>query len=117
MKSTLQKQLLYSTCLSDKNTLQKILTWVAEKNENLKVNITKTNLSDSDAWFYDKEKGEIRNQNNSFFQIRGLRQFCGGEMILEQPVLIQNEIGYLGIICKEIDRSEEHTSELQSPCR
>ncbi len=88
---------------SDERALKDIFSWVAEKNENLKVNITKTNLSDSDAWFYDKEKGEIRNHNNSFFQIRGLQQFCGGEVILEQPVLIQNEIGYLGIICKEID--------------
>lgn len=82
---------------------QNIEDWIKEKNTNLNVSIVKNNLSDSTSWFYDKEKGEIRNQNNSFFQIRGLQQFKGNEMILEQPVLIQNEIGYLGIICKEID--------------
>lgn len=80
-----------------------ILQWVDEKNRNLKVQITKNRLSDSDKWFYDETAGEIRNTNNSFFQIRGLQQYRDGELVLEQPVLIQDEIGYLGIICKEIN--------------
>ncbi len=83
--------------------LSEILAWVAEKNASLKVNISRNKLSDSGFWFYDAEKGEIRNRNNSFFQIRGLQQYRDGECVLEQPVLIQDEIGYLGIICKEID--------------
>lgn len=80
-----------------------ITDWVSEKNTNLKVSITRSKLTDSETWFYDEERGEIRNRNNSFFQIRGLQQYRDGEMILEQPILIQDEIGYLGIICKEID--------------
>lgn len=103
MKSNLQKQLLYSASMSGENIFQQVLTWVTEQNLNLKVSIAQNNLSDSNFWFYDKEKGEIRNQTSSFFQIRGLQQFKGDKMIVEQPVLIQNEIGYLGIICKEID--------------
>lgn len=83
--------------------VNKILSWISEKNQNLKVSITKNNLSDSDTWFYDDKCGEIRNKSNSFFQIRGLRQYRGGEAVLEQPILIQDEIGFLGIICKEID--------------
>lgn len=80
-----------------------ILRWAEDKNRSLKVNITKNRLSDSDKWFYDEAAGEIRNTNGSFFQIRGLRQYREGELVLEQPVLIQDEIGYLGIICKETD--------------
>ena len=80
-----------------------ILQWVSEKNKNLKVSIVKKRLSDSDKWFYDEGAGEIRNTNNSFFQIRGLQQYRDGELVLEQPVLIQDEIGYLGIICKKIN--------------
>lgn len=82
---------------------RQLTDWIAEKNASLKVSIRKNKLSESGFWFYDEDRGEIRNQNNSFFQIRGLQQFSGGEQILEQPVLIQDEIGYLGIICKEID--------------
>lgn len=87
----------------DIEELKAILNWVKEKNENLKVSVTRSKLNDSESWFYDEAQGEIRNGNNSFFQIRGLQQYRDGEMVLEQPILIQNEIGYLGIICKEID--------------
>ena len=83
--------------------MEAILSWIAEKNKNLKVSVVKNKLSDSPNWFYDEERGVIRNQNNSFFQIRGLRHYKDGDPVMEQPVLIQDEIGYLGIICKEID--------------
>lgn len=92
-----------ATTLSTEWEYDSILQWVKEKNSSLKVEITKNCLSDSDKWFYDEAAGEIRNTNNSFFQIRGLQQFRDGELVLEQPVLIQDEIGYLGIICKEIN--------------
>lgn len=85
------------------SALCELMSLVSKMNENLKVLITKNKLSDSGSWFYDEEHGEIRNKSNSFFQIRGLQQFSGDKMILEQPVLIQDEIGYLGIICKEIN--------------
>ena len=88
---------------STSDEFKQITDWISEKNASLKVSITRNKLPDSDTWFYDEERGEIRNKNNSFFQIRGLQQYRDGEMILEQPILIQNEIGYLGIICKEID--------------
>lgn len=93
--------LCFDCCQS--NQVSGILKWISEKNSNLKVSITRNKLIDSDTWFYDEARGEIRNKNNSFFQIRGLQQYRDGEMILEQPILIQDEIGYLGIICKEID--------------
>lgn len=97
------KRLVYSSRTAPEASEASIKSWVSEKNNSLKVNIHKNELSDSDFWFYDKSRGEIRNRNNSFFQIRGLQQYRDGELVLEQPILIQDEIGYLGIICKEID--------------
>ncbi len=88
---------------TDDCVLSDIIAWVEEKNSSLRVDISKNALSESGFWFYDTEKGEIRNKNNSFFQIRGLQQYRDGELVLEQPILIQDEIGYLGIICKKID--------------
>lgn len=85
------------------NSYESIFDWVNSKNTNLKVSIKKNKLSDTEFWFYDGEKGEIRNKNNSFFQIRGLCQYDEDRLVVEQPVLIQDEIGYLGIICKEIN--------------
>lgn len=85
------------------DSLSQITDWIADKNRNTKVSIRRNCLSDSDFWFYDQEKGEIRNRSRTFFQIRGLQQYQDGKLILEQPILIQDEIGYLGIICKEIN--------------
>lgn len=89
--------------LSGSEELSEITSWIDEKNTSHKVSINRNKLSESDFWFYDKESGEIRNKNNSFFQVRGLKQYQDDELVLEQPILIQNEIGYIGIICKEID--------------
>ena len=83
-----------------------IVDFIETKNRKLKVNIEKNFLEDSNFWFYDEEKGIIRNKNNSFFHIIGLREIYelnGKKQVVEQPIIIQNEIGYLGIICKNFD--------------
>jgi oxidase EvaA len=78
-----------------------ILAWINELNKTVCVDVRKTTLSKC-GWFYDENLGQIVNQNRSFFQIAGLRQLDGqGRKISEQPVIIQDEIGYLGILCKE----------------
>lgn len=88
---------------ADKKEISAITEWVNQKNDSLKVNISKNQLSQSSSWFYDEKTGDIHNHNNSFFQIQGIQQYRDGELVLEQPILMQNEIGYLGIICKEFD--------------
>ncbi len=90
-------------CCADDGEIAEILDWIGKKNNSLAVNIKKIGLSESGFWFYDDCTGEIRNKNNSFFQIRGLQQYRGDNLVLEQPVLIQSEIGYLGILCKKIN--------------
>lgn len=79
------------------------MKWVEELNNSLDVNIISNKLSDSSYWFYDRESGSVRNKNNSFFAIKGLQVRIEEKLVLEQPTIIQDEIGYLGIICKEID--------------
>lgn len=94
--------LSWNSC-ADNGEIADILDWVDQKNKELVVDIRKNKLSESGFWFYDENTGEIRNKNNSFFQIRGLQQYREGRLVLEQPVIIQNEIGYLGILCKKIN--------------
>lgn len=67
------------------------------------VKIVKTELEESKSWFYNQANGSICNKDNSFFQIYGLRQEGNNIDIWEQPVIVQDEIGYLGILCKEFD--------------
>ncbi|MDU5104020.1 MAG: NDP-hexose 2,3-dehydratase family protein [Clostridium butyricum] len=85
------------------NKTSDIIKWVNELNSGVKVTINKNSLEDSSFWFYDKDIGIIRNKNNSFFSIAGYRKKINNEIINQQPIIIQNEIGYLGVICKEID--------------
>ena len=58
------EQVLFSwKCCDGINSLEEILSWVDEKNKNLKVLIYKNALSDSNFWFYDEKNGEIINKN------------------------------------------------------
>lgn len=83
-------------------TLNEIKEWIAELNSETHVKIEQTALSSSDYWFYDKKNGVVRNKNNSFFYITGIKGKVN-DFEIEQPILMQNEIGYLGILCKKID--------------
>ena len=95
--------LSWSTVENSDCSIDGIIDWIENLNQTVKVSIRKTILSDSDFWFYDKESGKILNKNHSFFQISGMRKYVGDQLVLEQPVILQDEIGYLGIICKEIN--------------
>lgn len=86
------------------NSTEDILRWIEEKNKLVKVDIKKISYDyTGENWHYDSQNGEIRNKNGSFFQIKGLQKIVDGQIVHEQPIIIQNEIGYLGIIGKEID--------------
>lgn len=85
------------------NSMADIMTWIKGRNDNLKVNIEKVDFSYNGFWYYDNETGYIRNRNNSFFQLAGYQEIEDDRIIGEQPIIIQNEIGYLGIICKMIN--------------
>ena len=85
---------------SDTNFL---LNWIKERNTTIHVEMKKVTLSNCGEWYYDERAGEIRNKSGSFFQIKGLRITEDEKTVAEQPIILQNEIGYLGMICKRID--------------
>lgn len=91
------------------NSFDSILSWVLDRNEHTPVSIERITLDQCSPWRYDPLVGRITNMTGSFFQIAGLKklrkdlQTGAEEVVAEQPVLIQDEIGYLGIIAKEFD--------------
>lgn len=86
-----------------------IHSWIIDRNNTTPVLIERISLDDCSPWHYDSKSGCIKNQNGSFFQISGLkiseRDVQTGKLTVigGQPILLQDEIGYLGIICKEFD--------------
>ncbi len=85
------------------NSTEEILEWIQNINDKTYVNIQECSINDNTFWFYDDYNGEILNRKRSFFSVKGMRLFVNNAFVMEQPIIIQPEIGYLGIICKEID--------------
>ena len=85
------------------NSTPDLLDWIQELNKTTYVNINECSINESSFWFYDDYNGEVLNRKRSFFSIKGMRRFENGEFTGEQPIIIQPEIGYLGIICRKID--------------
>ena len=85
------------------HSLEEIQEWIRKRNAELKVNIEKVDFSYHGFWHYDPTDGFIRNENNSFFQLAGYQEIEEDRIVAEQPIIIQNEIGYLGILCRMID--------------
>lgn len=93
----------WATEESEVNTYSELLTWIKSLNETTFVRINECGISNSSFWFYDDYNGEILNRKRSFFSIKGMRRFENDVFSGEQPIIVQPEIGYLGIICREIN--------------
>ena len=81
------------------NDINEILDWINANNLSIHTSINKISLDKCIPWFYDTDNGIIRNSTGDFFQISGASYYDD----IEQPIFIQNEIGFLGIICKQIN--------------
>ncbi len=75
-----------------------LLEWIRGRNAEIQVNIRKIPPEEDGVWRYIETEGIIANPQRSFFTISGF-EYAGNQ----QPILIQDEIGYLGILCKEIN--------------
>ncbi len=84
------------------NSFEEILEWISKTNEGTFVDINEISINKSTFWFYDDRSGEILNRKRSFFSVIGMRYFVDDVFVNEQPMIVQPEIGYLGIICKQM---------------
>lgn len=85
------------------NTTEDLLSWVRQVQESTYVSINECSMGDDSFWYYNSKRGEIINRTRSFFSITGIQHFESEILVCEQPIIVQPEIGYLGIICKQID--------------
>ena len=98
LKSSLTKENPFISTLE-------VIDWLKARNEDIKVKVTKIPFSELDTWFFDKEKGLLKHNSGKFFTIEGInvKTNWGKVKQWEQPIINQPEIGYLGIITKEIN--------------
>ena len=87
------------------NSTEQVLDWIREQNRKILVNVRQIPFADMlPMWLFDAE-GNLRHTTGKFFSIEGIRVKTnyGNVAEWEQPIINQPEIGYLGIITKEID--------------
>jgi oxidase EvaA len=86
-------------------TTANVIKWLKERNEAIQVKVSKIPFKELDHWFLDEEKGVLKHKSGQFFTIEGIKVKTNWGTISEweQPIINQPEIGYLGIITKEVN--------------
>ena len=87
------------------NSTEQVLEWIREQNRKIEVNVRQIPFVQMHPmWAFDAD-GNLHHASGKFFSIEGIRVQTnyGGVPQWEQPIINQPEIGYLGIITKEID--------------
>jgi len=107
LNNSFQNQFLKSA-LTEENPFfntDQIIRWLKERNEAIKVSVTKIPFKELDHWFFDNKKGALKHKSGYFFSIEGVqvKTNWGNLAEWEQPIIHQPEIGYLGIITKEFN--------------
>ncbi|MDA7497940.1 NDP-hexose 2,3-dehydratase family protein [bacterium] len=86
------------------NTLDALFKWINKENEDVKVELQRSPLSELNSWHYSSEN--ITHESGGFFSVEGLRVtglINGRQVSWDQPIINQPEHGFLGIIVREFD--------------
>ena len=86
------------------NSTTQLRTWIKQRNREVQVDVQLIPFKEMDGWYVDDE-GSLRHNSGRFFAIQGIHveTDCGDVHSWDQPIINQPEIGYLGILTKEIN--------------
>ena len=86
------------------SSLEALFQWIQRRNREVQVSVEQIPFSEMKGWFADTD-GCLRHVSGKFFSIEGIhvRTDVGTIHEWEQPIINQPEIGYLGILTKEMD--------------
>lgn len=85
-------------------TLDYLFEWIQRRNREVEVSVEQIPFSEMKGWTTDAD-GCIRHESGKFFSIEGIHVSTDVGFVAEweQPIINQPEIGYLGILTKEMD--------------
>ena len=86
------------------NSSAEIEAWIRQRNEEVGVDVRLIPFAEMEGWKVDEE-GCLRHNSGKFFSIEGIHieTDYGRTPSWDQPIINQPEVGYLGILTKEID--------------
>ena len=85
-------------------SIDSLFEWIRRRNREVQVSVDLIPFSEMKGWYMDAD-GCIRHETGRFFSIEGIHVSTDVGFVTEweQPIINQPEIGYLGILTKEID--------------
>ena len=86
------------------NSLAELQEWIGRRNREVEVRVEEIPFSEMRGWTVG-EDGTLRHESGKFFSIEGIHVKTDVGEVLEwdQPIINQPEVGYLGILTKEIN--------------
>lgn len=83
-----------------------IIAWLARRNQETYVEVRRRELDALNKWHFDSITGDLRHETGKFFSIVGVEVQTSWPHVRpewSQPIINQPEVGFLGIIAKEMD--------------
>jgi len=86
------------------NSTEQLREWIKQRNRDVQVDVNLIPFSEMEGWYVDQD-GSLRHESGKFFAIQGIHVETdyGGVRSWDQPIINQPEIGYLGILAKEMN--------------
>lgn len=86
------------------NSTQEIKEWIEQRNREVTVKVEQIPFAELDKWHSDPD-GSLHHDSGRFFSIEGIdiTTDYGNVNHWRQPIINQPEVGYLGILTKEMD--------------
>ena len=86
------------------NTSEELEEWIRQRNQEVEVDVKLIPFNEMEGWRVD-ENGSLRHNSGKFFSIEGIHieTDYGKTPSWDQPIINQPEVGYLGILTKEIN--------------
>lgn len=86
------------------NSTVELKDWIAERNREVEVKVEQIPFSELNRW-HSEPDGSLHHDSGRFFSIQGIDVVTdyGNNNHWRQPIINQPEIGYLGILTKEIN--------------
>ena len=86
----------------NQDKIEYVLEWIKKKNDALKINVNKIDFREAKLWSINNT--DLKHDTGRFFKIEGVNVKTNDKVKeWDQPIINQNEIGYLGFIVKKID--------------
>lgn len=84
--------------------MDEVLAWIDRRRVATSFHVRPIPFSEMKGWSFHPDTGNLKHDSGKFFSIEGIRIQTNWGFVSQwdQPIIVQPEVGFLGILCKEI---------------